>query len=131
MSNDARRKGGILVIDDDPELREALACVLEHEGHQVMQAPDGPSAVRMTRELDPDLLVLDLAMPGMDGAMVLGALRRELSEVPPALLLTAGGDPQARALELGATVGLEKPFNVPELLDAVERHRRRTEGERS
>lgn len=121
----------ILVIDDDPHLREALARILQSEGHVVLTAPDGPTALEMTRAHHPSLLVLDYMMPGMDGEMVLGALRDELSEdAPPALLLTASGRSQARAQQIGAVMGLEKPFNVPELLEAVERHRRKITRER-
>ncbi len=116
----------ILVIDDDPHLREAIARILQSEGHTVLTAPDGQTAVALTKEHAPGLLVLDYMMPGMDGGMVLGALREELrEEAPPALLLTASHGPQDRAAQIGAVMGLEKPFNVPELLEAVERHRRK------
>lgn len=108
-------------MDDDPHLREAMARILEHEGHTVLQAPDGPTAVRLTKEHSPDLLVLDGTMPGMDGAMVLGALRSELAnETPPAVLLTAGSAQQARTKRMTRVIGLEKPFGVPDLLQAVE-----------
>lgn len=121
----------ILVIDDDPHLREALARILQSEGHEVLTAPDGPTALALTRTHAPSLLVLDYMMPGMDGEMVIDALRDEMSDdAPPALLLTASGRSQARAREIGAVMGLEKPFNVPELLEAVERHRRKTAAER-
>lgn len=118
--------GPILVVDDDPHLREALAKILEHEGFKVIQAPDGPTAIRLANDHAPGLLVLDYMMPGMDGEMVLAALRREHGlDAPPALLLTAATEPLARARRMGAVIGLEKPFNVPELLAAVDRHRRR------
>jgi len=124
--------GPILVVDDDPHLRDALARILEHEGHDVITAPDGPTAVDLAKRCSPGLMVLDFMMPGMDGAMVLGALREEIPDrVPPALLLTACGEPTERARAMGCEVGLEKPFNVPELLAAVDRHRRRVRGERS
>jgi len=124
--------GPILVVDDDEHLREALAKILEHEGHTVLQAADGPTAVRMTMEHRPDLLVLDYMMPGMNGEMVLGELQRELHEdTPPALLLTATLEPVERASRMGAVEGLEKPFNVPELVAAVARHRRRLKSQQS
>ncbi|HJL20435.1 MAG TPA: response regulator [Sandaracinaceae bacterium LLY-WYZ-13_1] len=122
MSDERRRRGSILVIDDDPHLRGALARLLEHAGHEVREAADGPSAVEATKAHRPDLLLLDYMMPGMNGAMVLDVLRSELAdETPPALLLTASGH-HARAHEIGAVQGLEKPFNVPELLAAVGRY---------
>lgn len=125
-------EGPILVIDDDPHLREAIARILQSEGHDVLTAPDGPTALELTRRHAPGLLVLDFMMPGMDGGMVIDKLREELHEAaPPTLLLTASGRPHERAEEIGAVMGLEKPFNVPELLDAVDRHRRRTKREAS
>lgn len=117
--DDGRRRGAILVIDDDPHLRGALARLLEGEGHRVLQAADGPTALAMTRAQRPDLLLLDYMMPGMNGAAVLRALRDELHDAtPPALLMTSSGL-HAHAVEMGAVHGLEKPFNVPELLSAV------------
>jgi DNA-binding response OmpR family regulator len=125
--SDADVRHPILVVDDDPHLREALARILQSEGHRVLTAADGPTALELTKTHAPSLLVLDYMMPGMDGGALLGALREELRErTPPTLLLTASGGSQERADEIGAVMGLEKPFNVPELLEAVECHRRKT-----
>jgi len=123
----------ILVVDDDPHLREALAAILEQEGFRVLQAPDGETAVRMTAAQRPGLLVVDYMMPGMNGEMVLDALRQEHGvDTPPALLLTAADGPLARArTSQGAVFGLEKPFAVRDLLEAVNRHRRRLTREAS
>ena len=124
--HDRTGAGSILVVDDDQHLRVAVARILAHEGHDVSTAHDGPTAVAMTKEHRPDLLVLDYMMPGMDGEMVIAALRAELEqEAPPALLLTASHEPGALAKRMGAVVGLAKPFAIPELIAAVERHRRR------
>ncbi|MEQ9078568.1 MAG: response regulator transcription factor [Sandaracinaceae bacterium] len=128
---DGKSRGAILVIDDDPQMRGALARILESEGHEVMQAEDGPSALAATRARRPDLLLLDYMMPGMNGESVLRALREEWADAtPPALLLTASGQ-HTRAHEMGAVMGLEKPFNVPELLDVVEGYLRRLDAEAS
>lgn len=119
--DDGRRRGAILVIDEDPHLRDALARLLEGEGHRVLQATDGATALAMTRDQRPDLLLLDAMMSGTGGAALLRALREELQDAtPPALLMTAS-ELSDRA-ELGAVHGLEKPFNVPELLAAVAQH---------
>ena len=126
-----RGRGAILVIDDDPQMRGALARILESEGHEVMQAEDGPSALAATRAHRPDLLLLDYMMPGMDGEAVLRAMRAELADAtPPALLITASGQ-HTRAREMGAVMGLEKPFNVPELLAVVESYLRDLPGRSS
>ncbi|MFO0692674.1 MAG: response regulator [Polyangiales bacterium] len=120
MSDD----GPILVVDDDPALRRALSRILRTEGHAVIEAPDGPTAVALTREHMPSLVVLDAAMPGMDGEMVLEAFRDHVGAVPPTVLLTGSRNEQARATEVGAVLGLCKPFQVEELLGVVDRYRR-------
>lgn len=115
----------ILVVDDDATLRRALSRILRSEGHAVVEAADGRAALMAMRSCAMSLVVLDYAMPGMDGEMVLAALRDEHAErMPPALLLTGSGQQQERAARMGAAMGLCKPFRVEELLDAVARHRR-------
>jgi CheY-like chemotaxis protein len=125
MKDIEHENDAILVVDDDPALRRALSRILRHEGHRVIEADSGASAVALTREHRPSLLVLDYSMPGMDGEMVLDELRRELhDETPPAVLLTASGREQERAIAMGAVKGLPKPFAVEELLETITRHKR-------
>ena len=115
----------ILVVDDDPTLRRALSRILRSEGHEVVEAASGVDALEAARHCEPALVLLDYAMPGMDGESVLGAMREEHKEAtPPAVLLTASGQQQQRAEQMGAVLGLCKPFRVQDLLDAVRRHRR-------
>lgn len=115
----------ILVVDDDPTLRRAVSRILRSEGHTVIEAGNGDAALQAAREYEPSLVVLDYAMPGMDGEGVLNAMRAEHKEaMPPAVLLTASGRQQERAQEIGAVLGLCKPFRVEDLLAAVKRHRR-------
>ncbi|MEO0323962.1 MAG: response regulator transcription factor [Myxococcota bacterium] len=120
-------EGPILVVDDDPALRRALSRILRHEGHEVIEASDGATAVDLSRAYEPSLMVLDYMMPGMDGEMVLETLRGDEGDAPPALLLTASGAQQERAAEIGAVQGLSKPFRVEDLLDAVEAYKRKRE----
>lgn len=122
-----RGRGAILVVDDDPKLREAVARILENRGHHVLRAEDGPTAVQLAKEHELGLMVLDYMMPGMNGEMVLGAI----DEPPPTVLLTADSQALPRAAEMGASTGLEKPFRVPELLDVVEAHLRKLADEAS
>ena len=124
-SRPVAHEGPILVVDDDPTLRRALSRILRHEGHEVIEAADGRTAVDLSRAYDPSLMVLDYMMPGMDGEMVLEALREGEGTAPPALLLTASGAQQARAEEIGAVRGLAKPFHVEDLLDAVDAYKRK------
>jgi two-component system OmpR family response regulator len=121
----AEGDGPILVVDDDPTLLRALGRILRHEGHEVIEAADGATALALSRQHHPSLVVLDYMMPGMDGETVLAMLRAEHEEdAPPTVLLTASSAAQRRAKQMGAVIGLEKPFVVEDLLDAVDRHRR-------
>lgn len=111
---------GILVIDDEPDLVRFVQRALEADGHQVASAWDGAEGLSMAMTDPPDLVVLDLVMPGVDGRTVLGALQRTHPEVR-VLVLSAEADVNARVelLEAGAVDFLAKPFSVRELLARV------------
>ena len=106
----------VLVIDDDEQLGTALRRALVFEGHEVALARDGPEGLREAREHAPDLVVLDLLMPGVDGFEVCRRLRAA-SDVP-ILMLTARDEvaDRVRGLDAGADDYLVKPFAVDELL---------------
>jgi DNA-binding response OmpR family regulator len=110
----------ILVIDDEPGIVRFVRRALESDGHAVDVAHDGAEGLRLAAETEPDLVVLDLLMPGVGGMGVLAAL---LAESPDArvVVLSAVGDVQARVrcLEMGAADFLAKPFAVTELLARV------------
>ena len=105
----------ILVVDDDPTVAEVVATYLRRAGHRVRMAADGPSAVAAATESLPDLLVLDLMLPGFDGFEVHRRIRR-LGQVP-VIMLTARGEESDRilGLELGADDYVTKPFSPREL----------------
>jgi DNA-binding response OmpR family regulator len=111
----------ILLIEDNPDLIYGLRNNLEIEGYDVSVAEDGPSGVQRARELQPDLVILDLMLPGMDGYRVLRAIR-ESGSVVPVLILTARGEEadKVRGFRLGADDYVTKPFGVLELLARVE-----------
>ena len=110
----------ILVIDDEPGIVRFVHRALEADGHTVHTASDGAEGLRVAAEVNPDLVVLDLLMPGISGMGVLAAL---LAEAPHSrvLVLSAVGDVQARVrcLDLGAVDFLAKPFAVSELVARV------------
>ena len=117
----------ILVIEDNPNLVYGLRLNLEVEGYEVDVAADGLKGLAKARQSPPDLLVLDLLVPGLDGLAVLKALRSD--DLPiPVLILTALGDEsqKVQGLKLGADDYVTKPFSVKELLARVEALLRRT-----
>ncbi len=114
----------ILIVDDEPSIRSLVRDVLELEGHEIIEAPDGPSALALVDSDDPALMVLDIMMPGMSGLDVLRTLRREHSGTDlPIILLTAAADDDTTwaGWTAGASVFLPKPFDPNHLLDWVER----------
>ena len=114
----------ILVVDDESPIRDLVRDVLELDGHDVVEAADGPTALEAVADKSPDLLVLDIMMPGMSGLDVLRSLRREHSgaELPIILLTTASDDDTTWAgWTAGASVFLPKPFDPSHLMDWVER----------
>ncbi len=117
----------ILVIEDNHDLAYGLRNNLEIEGYDVAIAPDGESGLRAARNGTPDLVILDLMLPGMDGFRVLRELRNDGVHVP-VLILTARGEEsdKVRGLRLGADDYVTKPFGVLELLARVEALLRRT-----
>ena len=109
----------ILVVDDEPTLVATLKYNLERDGFQVVTAEDGESALNLARSHRPDLVLLDLMLPGLDGFQVCRILRREMQA--PILMLTAKGDEidKVVGLELGADDYVTKPFSMRELLARV------------
>jgi DNA-binding response OmpR family regulator len=110
----------ILVVEDNANLAYGLSTSLELEGHEVVLAEDGAAGLRAARERRPDLVILDLMLPGMDGYRVLQSLR-ERGETAPVLILTARGEEADKVLgfRLGADDYVTKPFGLLELLARV------------
>ena len=109
----------ILIVEDDASVREAVTLVLERAGFRVRTAEDGPTALRVAGEDPPDLVVLDLMLPGQDGFTVCKELRR--TSTMPIVMLTARTETAAvvTALELGADDYVTKPFEPAELAARV------------
>jgi two-component system, OmpR family, KDP operon response regulator KdpE len=117
----------ILVVDDDPAMVGAITALVGTEGHQVITAYDGLTAVKRFREEHPDLVLLDLAMPGPDGFSVAGQMRA-VGQAP--ILVVSGESGEAakvRALGIGADDYLTKPFGKAELLARISAIMRRVD----
>lgn len=117
----------ILVADDEPTLVATLKYNLERESYAVVTAADGEAALAIARETRPDLIVLDLMMPGLNGLEVCRILRKEMQV--PVLMLTARDDEtdKVAGLELGADDYVTKPFSMRELTARVRALLRRSE----
>jgi DNA-binding response OmpR family regulator len=117
----------ILVVEDEPSLQETLVYNLKRQGYAVEAAGDGQLALEAARRSKPDLVVLDILLPGLDGFEVCKLLRQESSV--PILMLTARDDEIDRVvgLEVGADDYLTKPFSMRELLARVKAQLRRTQ----
>jgi DNA-binding response OmpR family regulator len=119
----------VLIIEDEPPMRTALRDILESEGYRVQTASDGSDGLEQALEQKPDLLLLDVMMPKLDGYALCAELRR-LAVGTPVLMLTSKGQVQDRVtgLDSGADDYLVKPFSTDELLARVRALLRRSRG---
>ena len=126
--NSAHKRYLILVVDDETRIARMIRMNLEHDGYEVIEAYSGQQALDMVRSRMPNLVILDVMMPGLDGYETLQILR-EISQVP-VIMLTAKGEEEdrIRGLELGADDYVTKPFSPRELMSRVKAVLRRTEG---
>jgi two-component system KDP operon response regulator KdpE len=127
MAEDPFKNRRILVVDDEERMVRFIRLNLEHDGFQVIEAFRGAEAIQRMRDAMPDLILLDVMMPDLDGFEVLKMIR-EISSVP-VIMLTAKGeeDDRVRGLELGADDYVTKPFSPRELVSRVKAVLRRNE----
>lgn len=116
----------VLVVEDDSNIAELLRLYLQKDGFEVSHAADGGKAVEMAKEIQPDLVLLDIMLPVMDGWQVCRELRKTMKM--PIIMLTAKGETEDKVsgLEMGADDYIVKPFEVKELLARVHAVLRRT-----
>ena len=115
----------MLIVDDDPIVHQLISSILVPAGYDVSSAHTGDEAIRMASDLNPDLILLDVMMPGMDGFEVINRLKTNKSTADvPVIFLSAKVDPsdKVRALQLGATDFIGKPFDRAELLARIRAH---------
>ncbi|PYQ17219.1 MAG: two-component system response regulator [Acidobacteria bacterium] len=112
----------VLVVDDDPDVVEAVGVVLEDDGYRVETATDGPAALKSVLEAPPDLIVLDVRMPRLNGWEFCEIVRRQShTRDVPVLFLTGRGEmrDQITAMQVGGSGHLRKPFRIEDLRDKV------------
>lgn len=124
----------LLVVDDERDIAELVAYNLEKEGHEVLKAYDGEKAMQIVRAKMPDLIILDLMLPGIQGLDVCKRLRQDPSTaIIPIIMLTAKGEEidKILGLEIGADDYVTKPFSVKELMARVKAVLRRVEARKT
>ncbi len=113
--------GRILAVDDDESILEFIQVALAYEGHQVARASNGVEALKSVEASMPELILLDLRMPVLDGWEFAGRFRAQYGRSVPILVLTADRDAVASASKIDVDGCLAKPFDLMELLHVVER----------
>jgi len=120
--DNGHRRGSVLVVDDEPTIAEVVCRYLERAGYATRVAGDGREALLLADDEQPDLVVLDIMLPGIDGLEVMRRLRDGQRRRSPIILLTAKGEPTDRVigLRLGADDYVAKPFSPAELVARVD-----------
>lgn len=128
MTSPSAEAPSVLVVDDEPTIREVVARYLERAGYRTSLAQDGPQAIAVSAERSPDLVVLDVMLPGFDGLEVMRRLQERPGRRPAVILLTAKGEESDRVVGLrrGADDYMAKPFSPRELVARVQAVLRRT-----
>ena len=109
----------ILVVDDDPPIQEAISRTLTRAGYRVLMASDGTAALEMVADSPPDLIILDIYLPVLDGRRFAQMYRQKPGPHAPILVVTGAGHAAERAAALGAAGYLDKPFGPKELRKKV------------
>jgi CheY-like chemotaxis protein len=125
---DEQPRGRVLLAEDDPLIADVVGSVLGEAGYEVVAAPDGAAALAEVRARRPDLVLLDLRMPVLDGFAFVRVYRDLPGPHAPLVLLTTSSDAEEHALALGAATWLSKPFDIDDLVAAVDRHVTRRAG---
>jgi len=122
VDSNGHKRGSVLVVDDEPTIAEVVSRYLERAGYDTRIAPDGTTAIELAAAQRPDLVVLDLMLPGIDGLEVMRRLRERGRDHIAVILLTAKGEESDRVigLRLGADDYVVKPFSPAELVARVD-----------
>ena len=105
----------ILVVEDDHSVRETMGMVLDYLHHESQLVTEGNQALRSLEEVWPDLMVLDLTLPGMSGEEIFAEVRRRFGRTPPTIVMTAATQGQQRAAQMQGAYFLAKPYTLEQL----------------
>lgn len=109
----------VLVIDDDPHIRSVIWYALKDEGYEIVEASDGQAALELVGEQHPDVILLDMKMPGMDGWEFAKLYRERYDHQTPIIVFTAAPDAAQRAVDINADSYVSKPFDLDDLVERV------------
>jgi CheY-like chemotaxis protein len=112
----------LLVVDDDANIREMLDMVLVSEGFEVITAAHGAAALTLLDQIRPDVILLDMKMPVMDGWEFLRRYRQRPGQKVPVVVLTAAQDDKRRAADVGADAYIAKPFAIDDLIRVLDQY---------
>ncbi len=115
----------VLVVDDDPDIRSLIEDLLSLEGYRIISAPDGAAALSVAAREQPDVILLDLNMPVLDGQGFARAYRATPPPHAPIVCMTAAAEAERRCREIDADASLGKPFEVPDLFECIAHYTRR------
>ena len=118
--------GGVLVVDDDEDIRSVVALALSRKGYEVLTAARGSAALDLARQFPPDVILLDMRMPLMDGRAFAATYRHTAGPHAPIIVFTAASQGARQVAEIGADGYLAKPFTVHQLYGVVDKHTRRS-----
>lgn len=121
MTGRSFRRPTIMVVDDDPAVRSLLCDLFLDVGYEVVRAENGQRALSKLGLITPDLITLDLEMPGVDGAALLTVIRQRMAACPLAVVVISAHDRVPTPVRSQVQAVLGKPFDIAALLDAVER----------
>ncbi len=117
-----KKRARVLVVEDDTALRDTVATILSLEGYRVAVAAHGQEALDRIQEGEPDVILLDIWMPVMNGIEFARVYRQTTRRHAPIIVITAADSAKVRADEIGAEGWLSKPFGIDDLLDIMRRH---------
>ncbi|HEU4325074.1 MAG TPA: response regulator [Roseiflexaceae bacterium] len=115
------RRPTVMVIDDDPPVRDLLCDLFLDAGYEVVRAEDGRNALTKLGMITPDVITLDLEMPGLNGAQVLSIIRQRMRAFPLSIVVISALDPIPATVRNEVQAVVPKPFDIAAVLDVIER----------